>query len=438
MGGPMQPIIERFTSTTEGRLGFALGIILVGILLAFILGELIRTFLRIRAERTQHRATMERLRLQLLEARLRCEEARQAQLQWNGYRKFEVSRKVIECEDVCAIYLKPHDGKALAQFKPGQYLTFQLSVPGRDKPLVRCYSLSDSPHRSDYYRITVKKERAPADRPDLPCGAASSYFADNVKEGDILDVKAPSGHFFLEMAQTHPIVLIAGGVGVTPMLSMAQAIAASNSKREVWFFFGVRNSQEHIHKEELASLAAKNDNIHLHVCYSRPLPRDVKGRDYAREGRVSIEALKELLPSNNFEYYLCGNGSFMKSLTDGLEAWGVPEKDVHFEAFGPATVKKKAPEISPDETKFLAKTHVTFKRSGKKMSWDPNAGNLLDLALANGVRIEAGCRAGGCGSCLVAIKSGSVTYLSPPDATPEEGACLTCICRPSGDLELDA
>jgi hypothetical protein len=434
----MQPLLDRFNAMTEGRVGLAIGFLLLGFLLLFLVVEIFRALLRMRADRVQQRATMHRLSLQLQEVRLRCEEARQAQLQWNGYRKFEVVRKVVECDDVCAVYLKPHDGKTLAQFKPGQYLTFQLSVPGRDKPLVRCYSLSDSPHRLDYYRVTIKKERAPADRPDLPCGAGSSYFTDVVKEGDILDVKAPSGHFYLEMAKSHPIVLIAGGVGVTPMLSMAQAVAASGSKREVWFFYGVRNSKEHIHKQELEKLAAENEHIHLHVCYSRPLPNDVKGRDYQHEGRVSIELLKEALPSNNFEYYLCGNGSFMKSLTDGLEEWGVPEKDVHFEAFGPATVKKKAPELSPSETKFLSKTHVTFKRSGKVVGWDPNAGNLLDLALANGVRIEAGCRAGGCGSCLVAIKAGKVSYVSQPDAAPEEGACLTCICRPASDLELDA
>src|SRR5436190_23721499 len=119
--------------------------------------------LQLRANAAKQRTTMNRLNLQLQEARLRCEEAKQAQLQWNGYRKFEVFKKVVECDEVCAIYLKAHDGKNLAQFKPGQYLTFQLSVPGRDKPLVRCYSLSDSPLRSDYYRVTIKKERAPAD-----------------------------------------------------------------------------------------------------------------------------------------------------------------------------------------------------------------------------------------------------------------------------------
>jgi hypothetical protein len=164
----------------------------------------------------------------------------------------------------------------------------------------------------------------------------------------------------------------------------------------------------------------------------------VKGRDYQHEGRVSIEIIKEILPSSNFEYYLCGNGAFMKSITDGLEAWGVPENDVHYEAFGPATVKKKAPEPTPVETNFLSKVQVTFKRSNKTVPWLNEAGNLLDLAEANGIRIEAGCRAGSCGSCVIAIKSGTVTYLNKPDSEPEPGTCLTCICRPSSNLELDA
>ena len=434
----MQSPFETLQSLAGGNLSLAIGLLLVAGLCAQISIEIGRGLRRLRFDRRQQRITLERLRLQMAETRLRCREVEQIKLVWNGYRKFTVAKKMTECDDVCAFYLKPHDGKALPAFKPGQYLTFQLDIPGRDKPLVRCYSISDSPHHTDYYRVTIKKEKAPKDRPELPPGAASGYFCDLVKEGDILDAKAPAGHFFLDMAKANPVVLIAGGVGVTPLLCMANAIAASGSKREVWFFFGVRNEREHIHKAELEKLAAETDNIHLHVCYSRPDAHSEKGRDYQHEGRVSLELLKELLPSNNFEYYLCGNGAFMKSITEGLEAWGVPEKDIYFEAFGPATVKKKVAPPSPTETVHLSKLTVTFSRSGKTARWEPSAGNLLEFAQAQGVRIESGCCAGGCGSCLVAIKSGEVDYLKPPDAEPEVGACLTCICRPKNDLVLDA
>ena len=434
----MQSLFDTLHALVGGKLSLTIGLLLAAALLIQVLLEIGRSVRRLFFEHAQQRVSLARLHLQVQETKRRCQEGEQTRLVWNGYRKFTVAKKARECEDVCAIYLKPHDGKALPPFKPGQYLTFQLDIPGRDKPLVRCYSLSDSPHHSDYYRVTIKKEKAPPDRPDLPPGAASSYFCDKVREGDILNVRAPTGHFFLDMTRTNPIVLIAGGVGVTPLLCMAQAIAASRSKRETWFFFGVRNAQEHIHKAELERLAAEHENIRLHVCYSRPGPDEVKGRDYQHEGRATIELLKELLPSNNFEYYLCGNGAFMKSITDGLEAWGVPEKDVHFEAFGPATVKKKTAPPTSTETVFLSKLNVTFSRSAKTVRWEPSTGNLLDFARSQGVRIDSGCCAGSCGSCLVAIKSGEVQYLKPPDAEPELGACLTCICRPKADLILDA
>lgn len=424
--------------TAGGKLSLTIGILLMAALFFWVLLEIARLVQRMNYERQQQRVSLDRLQAQLKQVHARSQLAEQDRLLWNGYRKFSVAKKVSECDDVCAFYLKPHDGKPLPAYKPGQYLTFQLDIPGRDKPLVRCYSLSDSPLECQHYRVTIKKEKAPADKPELPPGAASSFFCDSVKEGDILNVKAPTGHFFLDLAKTHPVVLIAGGVGITPMLSMAKAIVASGSKREAWFFYGVRNRREHIHREELQKLAAENENIHLHICYSRPSPDEVKGNDYHHEGRVSIELLKEVLPSNNFEYFLCGNGAFMKSITEGLEAWGVPEKDIYFEAFGPATVKKKVTEPSASETVFMSKMQVTFGRSGKTVRWEPGMGNLLDFAREQGVRIDSGCCAGSCGSCVVAIRSGAVEYLKKPDAEPEAGTCLTCICRPKGDVVLDA
>jgi len=431
-------LIDSWHQAGGDSLSLMAGLALAAGLLAWLALEGVRALGRVVTERAQHRLALEKLQAQLLEIRLRCREAAQAQTGWNGLRKFAVARKVAEGDDVHAFYLKPHDGRPLPAFKPGQYLTFQLDLPGRDKPLIRCYSLSESPHQKDYYRVTIKKEKSPPDRPDVPPGAASSFFCDTVKEGDILNVKAPTGHFFLDMAKTNPVVLIAGGVGITPMLCMANAIAASGTKRETWFFFGVRNQREHIHKAELEKLAAENDNIHLHVCYSKPGERDVKGRDYQHEGRVGIELLKELLPANNFEYYLCGNGAFMKSITDGLAAWGVPDRDVYFEAFGPATVKKKAATPTVEETTHLARINVTFARSNKTVRWEPGAENILEFARSQGVKIDSGCCAGSCGSCVVAIKSGDVDYLKTPDAPPDAGTCLTCVCRPKTHLVLDA
>ena len=144
------------------------------------------------------------LELSLLRNRLEGERERrlassQTSLPWNGFRKFVVKKKVPEADHQTSFYLSPHDGKTLPGFLPGQYLTFQLPVPGQAKPVVRCYSLSDRP-RDDYYRVTVKRQLAPSDSSDVAHGVGSGYLHDNVQEGDIIDVKAPSGHFHLDPA----------------------------------------------------------------------------------------------------------------------------------------------------------------------------------------------------------------------------------------------
>ena len=206
--------------------------------------ELERSVLRERIEQLmgQRRATLE-----------------QHERAWNGFRKFRVARKVQETHDTCSLYLAPPDGQLLSPFQPGQYLTFQLNIPGTNerapaKPVVRCYSLSDSADHPDAYRVTIKRTLAPRGRPELPPGVASTFFHDQVREGDILDVKAPSGQFTLDLAQQTPVVLIAGGVGLTPLLSMLLSIVEGGSRREVWLFYGVRNRAEHMMQESLARL----------------------------------------------------------------------------------------------------------------------------------------------------------------------------------------
>lgn len=431
----MQPLLDTLQQWAGGNLGLAIGGTVVGAFtvqaVTLAAGSIYRGF----AAREQSRLERQRLELLIQTARLQHQELAQVQLQWNGYRKFQIARKQQECDGVWSFVLEPHDRRPLPVFKPGQYLTFQLNCPGRDKPVVRCYSISDAP-KPDHYRVTIKREGAPADKPNVPPGAASSFFCDVLQEGDIIDAKAPAGHFALDLAKDTPVVLISAGVGVTPMLSMANAIAARGSKRECWFFFGARNGAEHIHRAEIDKLR-QLDNVQVHVCYSRPQPEDRKDTDYNHEGRVAVELFKKLLPSNNYEYYLCGPGPFMKSITDDLRAWGVPDSVVFFEAFGPATVKKAAPAAAAPVTAGAPAVKVTFSKSGKTCDW-PAGLSVLELAEAQGIRIDAGCRAGSCGSCLVAIRSGNVEYLSKTEAQPEAGSCLTCICRPKTDLVLDA
>jgi len=389
-------------------------------------------------ERRRSRLEQQRLALDIRVAQLRIQSVELARSAWSGIRKFTVSQKISECDDTYSFYLKPHDGKPLPPFKPGQYLTFQLSVPGIAKPVIRCYSLSDCA-RSTHYRVTIKRCPPPSGSAHPP-GVGSSFFCDTVKDGDILDVKAPNGHFFLDIEKPRPVVLISGGVGVTPMVSMANALVELGDTREIWFFFGARNSRDHMFKDYMAALSAKHPNVRLHVCYSKPLPTDVKARDYQHESRVSVPLFKELLPSNNYDYFLCGPGPFMETITDELRAWGVPDSWVHYEAFGPASVKKAAPPAAKDAAAApsAAGFEVTFSKSGRTAVWDASFSSLLELAESQDVKLDAGCRAGNCGSCLVAIKSGDVEYLGGHGADAEQGSCLACICRPKGKLVIDA
>lgn len=393
---------------------------------------------RARYERMRSGLERQRLMLDIQAAELRIQTVAQAKSAWNGLRKFTVRKKVLEADDTYSFYLEPHDGKALPPFKPGQYLTFQLALPGASKPLVRCYSLSDC-GRSKHYRVTIKR-CAPPPQSEHPPGVCSSFFCDTVKEGDILDVKAPNGHFYLDLDKIRPAVLISGGIGVTPMVSMANALIEAGSTREIWFFFGARNSADHMFKDYMAELAAKYGHVRMNVCYSKPLPADVKERDYQHAGRVSVDLFKQLLPSNNYDYFLCGPGPFMESITSDLRAWGVPDEWVHFEAFGPASVKR-APKPETTGAQALAPAagiEVKFAKSGISAIWNGAHASLLDLAEENGVKMEAGCRAGNCGSCLVAIKSGEVEYLGGHGADAERGSCLTCVCKPKGALVVDA
>ena len=354
---------------------------------------------------------------------------------WSGFRKFRIDGKVLEADGICSFYLVPHDGRPLPPFYPGQYLTFRLPIPGQAREVTRCYSLSDSPDHTDYYRVTIKRIPPPPGQPAAPGGLVSGHFHDRLRVGDFLDIKAPGGHFHLDVEHRGPVVLVGGGIGITPVLSMLGHLAATQAGREAWLFYGVRNSSEHVMQDFLKEVAVEHRNLHVVVCYSDPLPEDRQGEHYDFAERVSVELFKRVLKVNNFDFYICGPPPMMQSLTEGLAAWGVPEARVHFEAFGPASVKKAGQPAAPAAA--VAGFQVTFTRSNRTLVW-PGAGSLLEFAEANGIQIDSGCRAGNCGTCATAVRDGQVDYLSAPGAEIEKGSCLACIAVPKSALSVDA
>ena len=304
-----------------------IGIVTAGLIAARLVVLTVAAWQQAVSRREQDQLTLEVMRERIAEAKKRRDEN---SLAWNGYRKFEIDRKVMEADGICSFYLVAHDRKPLPAFKPGQYLTFRLSIPGRDKPVIRCYSLSDSPHPKQY-RVTIKRVGSPPDAPAAPPGLVSNYFHEQLSEGDILDVQAPRGHFFLDPKLERPAVLIAGGVGVTPLLSMVNSIVATRSGREVVFFYSVKNRSEHAFKETLEGVPEQHPNIRLVVAYSKPSPEDERseGRGYHHTGRVDVELIKSYLQSTNYEFYICGPPAMMETLNKQLLRWGVAEQDIN-------------------------------------------------------------------------------------------------------------
>ena len=189
---------------------------------------------------------------------------------WTGFRPFLLRRKLRESDDVSSFHLAPQDGQPLPPYLPGQFLTVRLAVPGVERPVVRSYSLSDAA-RSDHYRLTIKRIGARPREPQVKPGLASSYFHDRLAVGDTIEAKAPAGVFTIAVEQQdRPVVLIGGGIGVTPLLGMLNGIAAAAAHREAWLLWGVRDDGDYIMRPQLEAIARTHPNVHLRVFYSRP------------------------------------------------------------------------------------------------------------------------------------------------------------------------
>ena len=367
---------------------------------------------------------------------------------WAGYRPFRVRAKTLEDADrqVCSFELVPEDGQPLAPFLPGQFLTFRLDLPstqGSTSRLVRCYSLSDAP-KAEAYRVSIK--RAPNGTGVTGVNQhASHYFHDDVKVGSSLQVRAPAGRFYLDRSQA-PVVLIAGGIGITPMLSMVNWAMQEQPEREVWLFYGVREAAELVMLPQLQALAAKHPNFHLHLCFSgspsTAEPRERAALVHQHHSRIDVRLLRSVLPLKPYHFYLCGPTALLVSLVPALEGWGVAGERIHFEAFGPASIPRRKAAVSPPglaaDSPVAEPFAVTFASSGKTCTWRPGLSSLLDLAEANGIDVASGCRSGSCGSCQTTIRAGQVRYAHAPDHTPEPGTCLLCVSTPVSAVTLDA
>ena len=363
-----------------------------------------------------------------------------------GWRDFRVERR--EYEDAartqCSFLLKPVDGIPLPPFLPGQFLTFHLPIASRNpaaevlqKTVVRCYSISDRP-RAGSYRVTIKRVPAPADRRELPPGVSSSHFHDRVREGDVLRVKAPAGNFHVDQDATAPVVLVAGGIGITPLMSMLLWCLDEQPERPIYLYYGVRELAEQAFRAQLAMLAIRHPNFHLHVVVSRPSESEQPDIDFQHAGRIDVDLLHRTLPAGHHHFYVCGPAPMMESLVPALIESGVPIANVHYEAFGPATVRPAADAAETTGAGLSGAVDVRFLRSGRTVSWEGRDKSLLEFAERHGVAVDSGCRSGGCGTCETRLVSGTVHYAREPEHEIASGHCLLCIGTPASALVLEA
>jgi len=343
---------------------------------------------------------------------------RQRQRQWQAWRVLRVEQ---ESRDIRSFYLEPPSDSRVV-FAPGQHIPVQVQIDG-EAAMIRTYSLSSAPS-DGYLRISVKAQ-----------GPASRHLHERVKPGDVLDVRSPMGNFTLDEQSTRPLVLIGAGVGITPLLAMLREQLSKGQARHIHLFHGARSLADLPFGQELASLRQQAGGLlHVHRALSQPEDHAVAGQDYEFAGRLGIEQVKATLALDDYDFYLCGPGSFTQDLYEGLRTVHVPDARIHAEAFGPSTLRRHTDAGQPTLQQPPAASEpvpVYFAASAKEARWAPGSGTLLELAEARGLAPEFSCRGGSCGTCKTRLVSGQVHYPNPPAELPEAGSVLICCAVPA-------
>jgi len=345
---------------------------------------------------------------------------------WSG--ELRVERVVEETHDVRTFRLVPLDGARLPfEARPGQYLNLALSIDG--KRVRRSYTLASSPHHRGYCEITVKRD---------PNGSASRYLHDVVREDDRLAVSAPAGRFVFDGDGARQVVLIAGGVGITPLMSMLRYLTDRGWDGDVHLVFAVRRAGDVIFRDELAALAGRHPNLHVTVTLSQePAESDWAGE----RGRVSAELLRRVVPTLAAgPVYLCGPDAMMAATRAMVTELGVAEVDVHTEDFVSPPSDAVGAEVAAAAKLPTGLVSIRFATS-ERSAEVPRASTVLEAAESIGLDLPYECRSGICGQCKTRLVAGEVTMESDSALTPGDrarGMILACQAHAKGDVVVEA
>jgi ferredoxin-NADP reductase/predicted pyridoxine 5'-phosphate oxidase superfamily flavin-nucleotide-binding protein len=349
----------------------------------------------------------------------------QAQDRARQWRPFRIERIATESASVKSFYLQPLDSFGLIQHEAGQHLPIRLTLPGAEKPVIRTYTLSVAPS-DGFYRISVKR-----------LGTVSTHLH-TLKAGDMLEVQAPAGRFTIDALEPRPAVLMAAGIGITPMLAMLRHIIFEGLRkrriRPTWLFYAARNRDDRAFDREIAGLLAQGQGL-VRLVRVLSEPGDALAKEgYDIAGRIDMPLLSATLPFGDYDFYLCGPGPFMQAVYDGLRGFNISDRRIHAEAFGPASLTRVADVGAPAIVlgpPSKESVPVAFTASGKEARWSPASGSLLELAESRGLAPPFSCRAGSCGSCRARIVEGAVTYHTPPSAEIGKDEALICSAVPA-------
>ena len=330
---------------------------------------------------------------------------------WSGWRKFIVVDRRVDGEAI-ALTLRSTDGGALPGFRPGQYVGVRLDGQ------TRSYSLTGpASAQPQTYKIAVR---------EIENGLVSGAVRRQLEIGSAIELLEPKGGFVMPLVNEFPIVLIAGGIGITPFISYLETLEGAPGEPEVILHYGCRDASHQPFRERLDILVQRLPNLTVVTHLSRPQPGD----RCERRGRFSINDINPDLLRRRARFYLCASDPMMAEISTALRAQGVPPFEIFTERF-------RSPPLPALDA--FGPRRVVFAKSGREFTWRPDMANASILAAAEqaGIAIPSGCRVGQCESCAIPIREGQVRHLVACDEVAE-GHCLTCQAIPLTDLVLDA
>ena len=320
--------------------------------------------------------------------------------------------------------IDPLFGKLPFAYLPGQFLT--VTAPVNGDAIRRSYTISSSPTDGDYCEITVKREEH---------GAVSRYLHEQIREDDTLQITAPSGRFTFTGEESTSVVLIGGGVGVTPMMSALRYLTKRSWPHDIYFVFAGRSKADIIFREELEYLQRRYSNLHLTFVLEEGQPGD---EGYVR-GRITREVLESRIPDlPSRRVHICGPPPMMNAVKAILAEIGVSADRIRTEIFqGKEQPRPKLASVPATQPQVAV---VSFARSNRTAMLPPTK-TVLEASEDVGVNIAYSCRIGTCGVCRTKLLSGSVTMdvedgLEPGDK--ESNIILACQAKSNSDLSVDA